>query len=30
MPTAEQIQPLNYCEHSIEDLRVFAGAAAGR
>jgi hypothetical protein len=25
MPTAEPIEPLNYCAHAIEDLRVFAG-----
>lgn len=29
MPTTDQIEPVNYCAHAIEDLRVFAGNLRG-
>ena len=29
MPMTDQVQPLNYCAHAIEDLRTFAGSLRG-
>jgi hypothetical protein len=29
MPTADPLEPLNYCAHAIEDLRMFAGNLRG-
>jgi hypothetical protein len=28
MPTAEKVQPLNYCAHAADDLLAFAGNLA--